>query len=248
MKSQPRGDRVEEEHHSAERSPHRCDSPLDVDSGSRMLRKFSHRCRNSLSGIKLGLYLLKKDLQDTSSCRWSDLGRSYDEIEKLFDRLDRIYHSAPLTLVRSPLGQLFAERLRLWRSLYPNWAHTIRLEPPETDLAGDFDPSHLGLGLDAFVMWRACSGESREPCLSWRTSGAQFHISWEETSNRTESAAADPPDAPRAYPPGDCTGSLALLLLARVAVDHGGDLETRHDPSLSALIRWPQFREDPRKC
>ena len=248
MKSQPREDRVEEGHFPTDWSPHRCDPLFDVDPGSRMLRKFSHHCRNSLSGIKLGLYLLRKDLQDTSSCRWSDLGRSYDEIEKLFDRLDRIYHSAPLTLVRSPLGQLFAERLRLWRSLHPNWAQTIRVEPPETDLAGDFDPSHLGLGLDAFVMWRASSGESREPCLAWLTSGSQFQITWEEASHCTESAACDPADSPRGYPPSDCTGALALLLLARVAADHGGDFEIRHDPSLSALIRWPQFREGPRKC
>ena len=244
MKSQPRENRVEEGHFSADWSPRSCAAPLDVDPGARILRKFSHRCRNSLSGIKLGLYLLRKESQDTSNCRWSDLGRTYDEIEKLFDRLDRIYHSAPLTLVRSPLGQLFAERLRLWQSLYPNWAQSVRLEPPETDPPGDFDPSHLGLGLDAFVMWRACSGDSREPCLSWHASGAQFHISWKETSDRIESAAIDPADSPRAYPPGDCTGSLALLLLARVAADHGGDLETRHDPSLNALIRWPQFRED----
>ena len=110
------------------------------------------------------------------------------KLKKLFDRLDRIYHSASLTLVRSPLGQLFVERLRLWRSLYPNWAHTIRLEPPETDLAGDFDPSHLGLGLDAFVMWRASSGESREPCLSLahlRRLGFTFLVGGDLASSRT---------------------------------------------------------------
>ena len=45
-------------------------------------------------------------------------GRTYDEIEKLFDGLQRIYQSKSLTLVRSPLGQLFAERLPLWRARY----------------------------------------------------------------------------------------------------------------------------------
>ena len=92
-----------------------------------------------------------------------DLGRRCDEIEKLFDRLDRIYQSTPLFLVRSPLGQLFAERLRTWRSLYPDWAPAIALDPPKHDAVGDFDPSQLGLGLDALVMSRAESGKSREP-------------------------------------------------------------------------------------
>ncbi len=213
-----------------------------------MLRRFSHRCRNSLSGIKLGLYLLRKGLQDTPRCRWNDLGRSYDEIERLFDRLDRIYQSASLALVRSPLGPLFVERLRLWRSLYPDWAETIRLDPPQTDVAGDFDPSHLGVGLDAFVMWRAGCGESREPCLKWGSTGVQFEICWQETPDHAASESHRSSDSPLGCQPGDCTGALALLLLARVAADHGGELETRHDPYLSALIRWPQFRENQHKC
>ena len=61
--------------------------------------------------------------------RWNDLGRTYDEIEKLFDRLQRIYQSTSLTVVRSPLGQLFAERLPLWRcslsELGPNDSFSI---------------------------------------------------------------------------------------------------------------------------
>jgi hypothetical protein len=213
-----------------------------------MLRRFSHRCRNSLSGIKLGLYLLRKELQDTPRCRWNDLGRSYDEIERLFDRLDRIYQSASLAPVRSPLGPLFVERLRLWRSLYPDWAETIRLDPPQTDVPGDFDPSHLGVGLDAFVMWRAGCGESRDPCLKWGSTGVEFEISWHETPDNEASEAHRSSESPLGCQPGDCTGALALLLLARVAVDHGGELETRHDPCLSALIRWPQFRENQHKC
>jgi hypothetical protein len=248
MKSLPREDWVGEGHFPADCSTHSSDAPADVDPASRMLRKFSHRCRNSLSGIKLGLYFLRKDFQGTSCCRWNDLRRSYDEIEKMFDRLDRIYQSASLALVRSPLGQLFTERLRLWRSLYPDWAHTIRLDPPDSNPAGDFDPSHLGLGLDAFVMWRAESGHSREPCLAWRTFGGHFEISWQETpDDRLAIDAHRSSDSPLGCQPGDCTGALALLLLARVAADHGGDLETRHHPSLSAQIRWPQFREHQRK-
>src|SRR5271166_4199566 len=76
------------------------------DCGHNMLRHFSHRCRDSLSGIKLGLYLVEKELKGPSLCRWNDLARTYEGIEKLFDGLPRVYQSTSLTLVRSPLGQL----------------------------------------------------------------------------------------------------------------------------------------------
>ena len=59
--------------------------PGNLDLAPRMLRHFSHRCRNTLSGIKLGLYLLRKELEGQSPSRWTELGRTCDEIEKLFD-------------------------------------------------------------------------------------------------------------------------------------------------------------------
>ena len=36
---------------------------------------------------------------------------------------------------------------------------------------------------------------------------------------------------------------MALLLLARVAADHNGELETQSDPSFEVTVRWPQFRD-----
>ena len=183
-------------------------------------------------------------MQGPSCSHWRDLGRRCDEIEKLFDRLDRIYQSTPLFLVRSPLGQLFAERLRTWRSLYPDWAPAIALDPPKHDAVGDFDPSQLGLGLDALVMSRAESGKSREPRLGWRATGSQFQIFWEETPDTAASDAGYSAESPLGSQSSDCCASLALLVLARIAADHGGELRTRDEPALSVLIQWPQFREE----
>jgi hypothetical protein len=244
MSLQQSEDQVAEVARSRGATPHQRNDPATLEPGPGILRQFSHRCRNSLSGIKLGLYLLRKELQDPSASHWNDLGRRCDEIEKLFNRLDRIYQSASLTLIRSPLGPLFAERLPLWQSLYPDWARTIFLDRPEQDVAGDFDPSHLGVGLDAFVMWRAQSGDSPESRLAWRATGGQFQISWQEPPRCAENRTSRSPEAPQGFQPGDCSASLALLLLARVAADHGGELETRHEPALSVLIRWPQFRAE----
>jgi hypothetical protein len=207
-----------------------------------MLRQFSHRCRNTLSGIKLGVYLLKRELEGQSPSRWTELGRTCDEIEKLFDRVQRIYQSASLTVVRSPLGRLFAERLPMWTSRYAMIGRTIVVDPPELDLPGDFDPTQLGLGLDAFVSWRAESAEGVEARLAWRVTGGKLEISWHERALAGRTGPRRSQHDLPASSPEEGMGSLALLLLARVAADHDGDLETRFDPSLEVTMRWPQFR------
>jgi hypothetical protein len=247
MSPQTRADRAEEEFCHTKSSPHALGERGDFDAGPRIMRHFSHRCRNSLSGIKLGLYLLKRELdgEGPSDSRWNELGRTYDEIEKLFDRLQRIYQSASLTVVRSPLGQLFAERLPLWRSRFPEWGRTILVDPPEQEVAGDFDPTHFGHGLDAFVAWRAESGDSHGVRLAWRVAAGQFEISWDEVPVQSANRNGACENSTSGGSPADWSGSLALLLLARVASDHGGELEARCDPSMSVTVRWPQCRDVP---
>jgi hypothetical protein len=242
MSPQSREESPEEGFGSATSTTVPTGAPANPDLGPRLLRHFSHRCRNTLSGIKLGLYLLKKEQEGRSPSRWTELGRTYDEIEKLFDKLQRIYQPTSLTVVRSPLGQLFAEWLPLWRSRYAAWGRTILVDPPQREFPGDFDPTHLGFGLDAFVAWRAESADSREPRLAWRGIGGHFEISWQESpveghNGQTRSQRSSPDSSP-----ADCTGSMALLLLARVAADHNGQLEARSEPALDVTVRWPQFR------
>jgi hypothetical protein len=53
-------------------------------------------------------------------------------------------------------------------------------------------------------------------------------------------------DSPLEFSSGDCTGSLALSVMGRVADDHGGSLQAHRDPALNVLIRWPQFRAGER--
>ena len=134
MSPQPREESAEDGPYNTIRSAHVGDEPGDLDASARMMRHFSHRCRNSLNGIKLGMYVLKKELASvgTSASRWNELGRTYDEIEKLFDRLQRIYQSTPLTVVRSPLGQLIAERFPFWRTRFAASGRSILVNPPGT--------------------------------------------------------------------------------------------------------------------
>ena len=245
MSSQTRAARAEEELDHSTWSRPAIGEPAGLEVGPRIMRHFSHRCRNSLSGIKLGLYLLKKELDPDgpSDSRWNELGRTYDEIEKLFDGLQRLYQSTSLTVVRSPLGRLFAERLPLWRSRFPEWGRTIKVDPPEHEDAGDFDPTQFGHGLDAFVAWRAGSGDSHEVRLAWRVGAGHFEISWDEAPAASRNGQSACEKSPSGSSSAVWTGSLALLLLARVAADHGGELEAQRDPALRVKVRWPQCRE-----
>ena len=126
-----------------------------------MLSSFNHRCRNSLNGIKMSLYLFKREVGGPMPGSLGELERSYQQLEVLFDRLQVIYRPLSLTLVRSPLGRFFDERLPSWRSCFSRRGRTLDLARPADDLPGDFDPMYLGLGLDAFVAWRAESGRGQ---------------------------------------------------------------------------------------
>ena len=99
---------------------------------------------------------------------------------------------------------------------------------------------HFGLGLDAFVAWRAESSDSAQPRLAWRVNGACFEICWQESPAGTDEPNDCKAGFARSGPP-DSSQSLALSLLARVAASHGGELETRTDPALGITLRWPQF-------
>ena len=134
------------------------DESQRIERLQQMLSTFSHRCRNSLNGIKMSMYLFKREFGDPAPQYCSELERTYQELEILFDRLQLIYRPLSVTFVRSPLGQLFRERLPSWRSWMRTRAKTIELSPPASELAGDFDPMYLGIGLDALVKWRAESG------------------------------------------------------------------------------------------
>jgi hypothetical protein len=241
MTPQPREGSAEEGASPTGVSSHAVDVPENLDPGHQILRQFSHRCRNSLSGIRLGLYLLKREAEGQAPACWDELARTYEEIEQLFDTLQRIYQSEPLTLVRSPLGQLISERLPLWQSRYSKNGRAIEIDPPADDVPGDFDPMRFGLGLDAFVAWRSESRDSIQPRLAWRVAGDRFEVCWQEAPRPTQLGDEFQGGFGQSQPPG-CSQSLALLLLARVAATHDGSLEARNDPALEITLRWPRFR------
>jgi hypothetical protein len=178
------------------------------------------------------------------------LEQTFQEIERLFDRLQVIYRPLSVTMVRSPLGQLVAERLPSWRSLFTPNGRTLEVDPPWQEGSGDFDPMHLGLGLDAFVAWRADkSSANGNPRLSWRIDAGFFEIAWREGRSQNPGFSQEretrltEETSPRIGV--DC---LALPLLARIVSAHGGYHETTRDPAFGLKLRWPRFTSENREC
>ncbi len=151
-----------------------------------------------------------------------------------------------MTMVRSSLGQLLAERLPVWRSRFTERGLTLNADPPAEEGLGDYDPMRLGSGLDAFIAWRledglAC-GNVR---LAWRANQGFFEIEWTEVDRQVRAGAESRkhPGSGRSREsrPGD---SLALPLLARIASAHGGRVLFRWDPAFHLTVLWPQFQAD----
>ena len=210
-------------------------SPAENSDGAlnarEMLSSFNHRCRNSLNGIKMSLYLFKRELGGPAPGNLGELERSYHRLEVFFDWLQMIYRPPAMTLVRSPLGRLFDERVASWRLRFCTHGRTLVLVPPPDDLPGDFDPMFLGLGLEAIIEWRAevCEPNAKV-ALSWRIKDGLFELRWEErrVSNGARSAVCNDAAAQPSRP-GFSVDSLAHVLLRRI-VSCTADLWRRFMP------------------
>jgi signal transduction histidine kinase len=220
--------------------------PERIASLQRILSPFSHRCRNSLNAIKMSLYLVRREQQGDLPAEWRNLEEACLEAERFFDHLQSIYRPMRLTLVRAPLGQFIAEQETRWRTRLQGCGRALRVDPPGQDPPGDFDPIHLGMGLDAFVTWRArVRGASRHPRLSWRTCAGSSEVCWEESGALRPHV---PPDGASGcdheHPESARIDSLALPLLARIVTAHGGHTESERERGrgFCLRLRWPQFR------
>jgi hypothetical protein len=219
------------------------DDPQRIESLQQMLSGFNHRCRNSLNGIKMSLYLFKRQLDGPMPRHWAELERTYQGLERLLDRLQVIYRPLSLTLVRAPLGQLINERWSTWSSWFNVRGRTLQVESRGDDLPGDFDPMYLGLGLDAFVGWRAEAAPAGSTAsMAWSAADGLLELSWQEGQpTKCASAKNGQPNGPKVARPDRAVDSLALPLLARIVAAHGGSLEVSGSASLEARLRWPRI-------
>jgi hypothetical protein len=205
--------------------------PKQVSSLHEILGSFCHQCRNLLNSLKLSLYLARRDQRAAVDDSWNVIEPRYRAVEQFYDRLQLICRPMALVPLRTSLASLLDDR-------YPSWAewmaeHDRRLEwnPPEAPTIGEFDPIRLGEGLDAFVAWRAQAGAPGEPArLSWREEDQRFRLDWDESGA---------PHSRHGDACGECTGSFALPLLARVVSVHGGTIDVDFREGLHLRIQWP---------
>jgi hypothetical protein len=212
----------------------------------RLLSGFSHRCRNSLNGIKMSLYLFRREARGEVPRCLDEIERTYQQLESLFDHLQLIYRPMALTMVRCAIGNLIKDHEPRWRSSLQSKGRTLELDPPEQETAGDFDPIQLGIGLDALAKWRAEAGEPKQHTrISWRIHNGFLEICWEEfpaASARRPIFSADAAGIAEDSKPFRRTDSLAILLVARILAAHGGRLEKSCEPTLRWKMRWPVYR------
>ncbi len=216
-----------------------------------MLRSFNHICRNTLNGIKVSLYLFKHEIGGPSPGSLAELERSYQQIEGLFDRLQMLYRPPSLTLIRAPLGRFFDECSRSWQSGFNVRGRKLEISPPATDLAGDFDPMFMRECMDSFVAWRAEASQSgTRAVLSLRITDCSLVLRWAERQGENAFLADGCANGmARKFDLNGGVDSLALLLLKRIILAHGGSLEMNCDPTFVMTLRWPRFqRVEPVKC
>ncbi len=215
-----------------------------VDALRSQLSGFCHRCRNSLNGIKLSLYLFRREARGGIPASWPELEATYQQIEGLFDSLQAIYRPMAIARVRLDVESLMADHLPKWRSWFESRGLSIRLEGPEEPVPGDLDPVQLGAGLDALARWRAEAGSPGTVArVCWAACDGAIEVSWDESASGSSGAVARESAGPGGdwQPAGRSVDALALPILARVVAEHGGRLQIGRVRGLSIRARWPQF-------
>lgn len=187
-----------------------------------------HQCRNTLNSLRLSLYLARRGPGSDGLAPWTELEANSQAIETFVERLQWLIKPIAPAFIKLPLSALIDEHRVAWsEALLARGRELIRAMPPK-DAVVAFDPFHLGRALDAFVRWRAETGPAGKPArIGWGVDGNQTYLEWSEGK-----AAEDHP----AWPGVE---TLALPLVARVIVAHGGSISVNASDGLCVGLRWP---------
>ncbi|HWE36132.1 MAG TPA: hypothetical protein VG406_06120 [Isosphaeraceae bacterium] len=199
--------------------------PAKVQALYEMLGEYCHELRNRLNGIKISLFLARRQACPLSSPAWAEAELRYRAVEELVDRLQMICRPLDVFAITLDLSGLIAERLPYWcRDLDARGRRLVPEAPPAPAL-GRFDPARLAQGLDALVAWRARAGDPDTTIrLRWGADQDHLSLEWHE---------------PEGTDPLDATDDLALPILARIIAAHGGRCQLTAEPGLRLRCRWP---------
>jgi hypothetical protein len=196
-----------------------------------VLGEFNHLVRNRLNSVKLSLYLARRDGPASLEPTWAELDRRYRAIEGFVEQLQIIYRPMPLRPMNVAVAMLFDERQSLWARCFEARQVRFLLTSPKEPMNGHFDPIRLGQGLDALAAWR---GQTARPNslvrVDWRVVGGEVVVRWREP---------DVTHLPLDDLPGGDAPCLALPLLARILLAHGGRVDASLEDGLLLQLRWP---------
>ena len=184
-----------------------------------------HALRNRLQTLNLGLYMARRTGSIPAEACLRVEGH-YQRFERLVDQLQWTCRPAEVQAVCLPLGMLVEERRGVWDERFAaRDCRVVVVEAVDED-AGWFDPSRLGLALDALSLWRAevlTPGSIVE--IGWRVRRGLFEFDWAEFGEPVESGMRG-------------AQSLALAMLGRAMADHRGSLCISEDSDFSVSLRW----------
>ena len=193
-----------------------------------LLGGYCHQCRNTLNSLTMSLYLASRGPDSDGLALWTDLEPNCRAVEQFLERLQWIIKPMQPALIRLPLSTLMDEYRVAWSEAMSVRGRKLEwISPPEA-MAVAFDPFHLGKALDALVCWRAEAGPAGESAqLRWGVEGDQSYLEWFEQRASDERL------------PADQVESLALPVVARVAIAHGGSVSVDARDGLRVGLRWP---------
>jgi hypothetical protein len=189
------------------------------------LRDFCHTFRNRLNLIQLSLFLARKS-ETVCPARWDELDAQYRAVERLMDQFQTLCRPLQLQTVRMDLRHLLDDRFPVWSAWLGSRGIGLEIEPPAAPLVVDFDPSRLGLGLDALARWRAEEAPGGSLVrLNWSGLNGQIKLNWDEIA---------PPDSSP-----DSKSVIPLALLTRMISAHSGRIALGEPPGLRIEMAWP---------
>jgi len=208
--------------------------PEQVRHLHRVLGPYCHESRNLLNVLKLSLYLSRKDRADGArSGVLERIGASYEELERVIDRLHQLCRPLPFRAVRLPIHLLCDERRPAWEATLGRSGRRLELLRPDSPVVGGFDPGRLGEALDDLVAWRASLGPSEPPVvMTWGQAEGMLRFECNDAATgRPRSRVGD---------------LLAVPLVVRAAALHGGFVETEDtDRGWRLRLFWPPDVPNP---
>lgn len=198
-----------------------------------LLGEFCHAFRNRLNSFHLCLYLAQPDGPTPEDRDRPGLEDGYRDVLHHIDLIQMICR--PMQLDRMPLdlGLMVEDRVDGWSRAFARRGVLLESVAPGRPAEGSLDPMWMTRALDELAEWRSrTAAPGGVVTIRWRESGGDLGLTWEETPGPADLV----PDPGRA---DDGPGCLALALLARVVLEHGGTIDADESEGLRVELRWP---------